>query len=211
MPGLYVRYKRGPDLVWFPDRPHGFERIRFCLALPDHAVQSQEYGRPFIEGAMNMKLSAFVRIHSFKEIQQLILAGSVELDRNMDVCHAQALHQARLIRQRIARMVVKREIDDDFVAFGRRSPQLIFRGLARCRERSVDSAEIVNAGNFGDCVFHSISLSWYFEIEGDAKSGIDTVASGARMRDDQKVNILGRFIHELMQDAGSDFHALAFH
>lgn len=130
MPGLHVRYKRGPDLVGFPDRPHGLERVSFSLAQPDHVVQSQEYGRPFIEGTMNMALSVFVRVHGFKESQQLILAGSVELDRNMDVCHAQAFHQTRLIRQRIARMVVKREIDDDFIAFGRRSPQLIFRGLA---------------------------------------------------------------------------------
>ena len=53
-----------------------------------------------------------MRLHGSKETEQIGFSGRGELRGNVDIGEAERFHGTRLVGQRVARIVVKREVDD---------------------------------------------------------------------------------------------------
>jgi hypothetical protein len=136
--------KRRPDLIRLPDSMHQAERILLGPTQTQNAIEANKGGNAHICRAVDPYATAGVAIHCVKERSQISFRRRTELHRYVDVIEAERFYRCSLIAQRVAWIVVKREIDYDVVARGRDCAKLIFGRLARRGQIRPSLAKVVH-------------------------------------------------------------------
>ena len=98
---------------------------------------------------MNPQLPLAVRIHCFEERKQVRFLGRRELDRDVHVSEAQRVDCAQFIRQRVAWIVMERQVDDRCEGRCRDGLQLPNIGLTGGAQRGIYLSVVVDAGKNG--------------------------------------------------------------
>src|SRR5437867_5586194 len=95
-----------------------------------NAIEPDKGRHAHVCGAMDPYATAGVAIHRVKERYQVSFRRCAELHRYVDIIEAERSYRSSLIAQRVAWIVVQREIKYDVVARGRDRAKLLFGRLA---------------------------------------------------------------------------------
>src|SRR5262245_27742888 len=152
-----------PYHVRFPHRAHWLERLVRSPAFAKNAIEPDKCGDAVVRRAMNQDLLALVHIHRCDECPQVLLGRSLELYWDVDVVHPQAAHTPGFIGQRVTRIVVQREIDDDLHALSSRVRELCLVRLAGGQETLINLTKVPRVAEKGGhriTVFRTASYSF---------------------------------------------------
>src|SRR5208282_3735747 len=108
---LTAVYKLGPDAFRLPDRFHLGARLG--LVQPEHiAAMAVEKGRdPSIGDTVDVNRDSLQLIHDRAKPLEILFGRVLEIDRDMDIRHAEPADAPRLVRQGLF-MGVETEVDD---------------------------------------------------------------------------------------------------